>query len=237
MRVRSTLCSASGLSDTAVGEQLRITDATKGQWRIRFIARDIPRLLNEPRCGTPRTIADEQVQKVLVRTLESRRANTAQWGTRSMAAAGGLRRPTVDPIYRPFGLPPHRSETVKRSTDPQFVKNVRDIVRLCLNRPERALVLCAAESCQSQALGRTQPIFAMRPRVPEREAHDYLRRGTTTMFAGLDIATGKVIGILHRQNCSVEFSNFLVWFEGETPPELDLSLDTHGTHKTASVRR
>ena len=156
-----------------------------------------------------------------------------------MAAATGLSRPTINRIWRAFGLQPHRTETFKLSPDPQLVEKVRDIVGLYLNPPERALVLCADEKSQIQALERTQPSLPMRPGQPERRTHDYTRHGTTSLFAALDVATGKVIGELHRRHRSTEFRKFLERIDDQVPAELEvhLILDNYGTHKTPLIHR
>jgi transposase len=156
-----------------------------------------------------------------------------------MAAATGMTRQTVHRIWKAFGLQPHRSDSFKLSTDPQSIEKVRDIVGLYLDPPERALVLCADEKSQIQALDRTQPTLPMRPGQAERRTHDYKRHGTTSLFAALDVATGKVIGELHRRHRSTEFRKFLDRIEGEVPADLEvhLVLDNYGTHKTPRVGR
>src|ERR1700739_4126028 len=155
-----------------------------------------------------------------------------------MAEASGLSHMTVQRIGKAFGLEPHRSETFKLSTDPQFVEKVRDIVGLYLNPPERALVLCLDEKTQIQALDRSQPVLPMRPGQAERRSHDYLRHGTTSLFAALDAKTGRVLGDMHRRHRSVEFRKFLDSIEAAVPDGLDvhLILDNYGTHKTALIR-
>ncbi len=222
-----------------MARELRVTNATVGKWRRRFISKGLGGLLDEPRCGAPRQITDEQVERVIVKTLESTPRDATHWSTRSMAAASGLSRPTIHRIWRAFGLQPHRPETFKLSTDPQFIEKVRDIVGLYWNPPERALVLCADEKSQIQALDRTQPILPLAPGLPEQRTHDYRRHGTTSLFAALDVATGKVIGELHRRHRSTEFRSFLERIDREVPADLDihLILDNYGTHKTPLVRR
>ena len=195
--------------------------------------------MDEPRCGAPRRITDEQVEQVVVRTLETKPASATHWTTRSMAEASGLSDTSVLRIRHAFGLQPHRSETFKLSNDPQLMEKVRDIVGLYLHPPEAALVLCVDEKCQIQALDRTQPLLPRRPGIPERQTHDYHRHGTTTLFAALDIGSGKVIGDLHRRHRSTEFLSFLQRIDAEVPADLDvhLVLDNYGTHKTPSVPR
>lgn len=239
LRSRIILRSLSGLSNTQVATELGITGDTVGKWRNRYIAKGLAGLLDEPRSGAPRRIGDDQVEAVVVKTLESTPPDATHWSTREMAKVSGLSDTTVLRIWRAFGLQPHRSETFKLSNDPQLVEKVRDIVGLYLNPPERALVLCADEKAQIQALDRTQPIFPMRPGTPERRTHDYRRHGTTSLFAALDVATGKVIGQLHRRHRAVEFRSFLDRIDKEVPADLEvhLVLDNYGTHKTPLIHR
>jgi transposase len=209
------------------------------KWRQRFVDRRLDGLLDEPRPGTPRKVSDAEVERVLTMTLESTPKDATHWSTRSLAAASGLSRSTVNRIWRAFALQPHRSETFKLSKDPLFIEKVRDIVGLYLNPPDRALVLCVDEKSQIQALDRTQPLLPMRPGQVERRTHDYARHGTTSLFAALDVKTGKVIGELHRRHRSTEFRKFLDTIDKSVPPEFDvhLILDNYGTHKTALIRR
>jgi transposase len=238
-RAHIVLLSSDGLSNTAVASRVGVINNTVGKWRRRFIERGCAGLLDEPRCGAPRKIGDEQVEAVVVKTLESTPKDATHWSTRSMAQASGLSRPTVNRIWRAFGLQPHRTDTFKLSNDPQLVEKVRDIVGLYLNPPERALVLCADEKAQIQALDRSQPILPMRPGQPERRTHDYRRHGTTSLFAALDVATGKVIGEVHRRHRAIEFRGFLDRVDREVPNDLDvhLILDNYGTHKTPLIHR
>ena len=239
LRARIVLGAAAERSNTQVADELGVTKQTVGKWRQRFLERRTEGLLDEPRPGVPRTIDDAQVEAVIVRTLESIPADATHWSTRSMAQTCGLSQSTVSRIWRAFGLQPHRSETFKLSTDPLFVEKVRGIVGLCRNPPERALVLCVDEKTQVQALDRSQPLLPMRPGQVERRTHDYLRHGTTSLFAALDVASGKVIGDCHRQHRSIEFRKFLDTIDASVPPDLDvhLVLDNYGTHKTALIRR
>src|SRR5713101_3148058 len=239
LRSQIVLLCSGGSSNSEVARELRITNATVGKWRSRFIAKGVAGLLDEPRSGAPRRISDEQVEAAIVKTLESTPRDATHWSVRSMAAASGLSRPTVHRIWKAFGLQPHRTETFKLSTDPQLIEKVRDIVGLYLNPPERAMVLCADEKTQIQALDRTQPILPMRPGQAERRTYDYKRHGTTSLFAALDVASGKVIGELHRRHRSTEFRKFLDRIDAEVPHELEvhLVLDTYGTHKTPLIHR
>ena len=216
-----------------------MTNATVGKWRSRCLAKGLAGLLDEPRSGAPRRISDDQVEAVVAKTLETTPRNATHWSTRSMAAASGLSRPTINRIWRAFGLQPNRTDTVKLSNDPQLVEKIRDIVGLYVNPPDQALVLCADEKSQIQALDRTQPVLPMRPGQVERRTHDYRRHGTTSLFAALDVATGKVIGETHRRHRVTEFRSFLQRIDDEVPADLDihLVLDNYGTHKTPLIRR
>jgi len=238
LRARIVLASAEGLDNKTVAAKQRVDVHTVSKWRSRFVADRLDGLLDAPRPGAPRTIADAQVDAIIAKTLESVPAGATHWSTRSMARAADLSQSTVTRIWRAFGLQPHRQETFKLSSDPLFVEKVRDIVGLYLDPPLKAMVLCVDEKSQIQALDRTQPILPMAPGIPERRTHDYMRHGTTTLFAALDIATGKVIGELHRRHRSSEFLQFLRTIEANVPPKLDVHLvmDNYGTHKTASIK-
>ena len=239
LRARIILRSADGLSNLAVGQELHLGNKAVGKWRSRFIAKGLAGLLDEPRPGAPRQITDEQVERVVIKTLESTPRDAAHWSTRSLAAASGISRPTVHRIWRAFGLQPHRTQTFKLSNDPQFIEKVRDIVGLYFSPPEHALALCADEKAQIQALDRSQPVLPMRPGTPELWTHDYRRHGTTSLFAALDVATGKVIGELHRRHRSSEFRSFLDRIDKAVPAQLEvhLILDNYGTHKTPLIQR
>ena len=239
LRARIVLDCACGLTNTAVAQQRQVTKQTVGKWRGRFVAQRLDGLLDEPRCGAPRSVEDAQVEAVIVRTLESKPKDATHWSTRSMAQESGLSHMTIRRIWNAFGLEPHRSETFKLSTDPQFVEKVRDIVGLYLNPPDRALVLCVDEKSQIQALDRSQAVLPMRPGQAERRSHDYHRHGTTSLFAALDAKTGKVLGALHRRHRSADFRKFLDRIDASAPAGLDvhLILDNYSTHKTALIRR
>ncbi|MFF7920921.1 IS630 family transposase, partial [Streptomyces mirabilis] len=165
--------------------------------------------------------------------------NATHWSTRSMAKEMGLSQSSVSRIWRALGLQPHRSETFKLSTDPYFIDKVHDVVGLCLDPPERALVFCVDEKSQIQALDRSQPVLPMMPGVPERATHDHVRAGTTTLFAALEVATGKVIGSLHRRHRAEEFKKFLIKLDKEVPAGLDVHLicDNYATHKTPAIKK
>jgi transposase len=239
LRSRIVLRCASGLQNMEVAEQLGVSQQMVCKWRRRFIDRRIDGLLDEPRPGTPRKITDEDVERVIVQTLETTPRDATHWSVRSMAKESGLSHATVHRIWRAFSLQPHRSETFKLSKDPLFVEKVRDIVGLYLDPPDKALVLCVDEKSQIQALDRTQPLLPMRLGQPERQTHDYVRHGTTSLFAALDVATGKVIGECHRRHRAVEFKKFLATIDAQVPEPLDVHLimDNYATHKTPDIRR
>jgi transposase len=239
LRARILLRCAEGFDNGAVAVEMGITGQTVGKWRSRFIEKRLEGLLDEPRPGAPRQIRDEDVERVLTVTLESTPRDATHWSTRSMARVSGLSQTAVSRIWRAFALQPHRSETFKLSKDPLFIEKVRDIVGLYLNPPDRALVLCVDEKAQIQALNRTQPLLPMRPGQPERRTHDYVRHGTTSLFAAFDVATGRVIGQFHRRHRAAEFLKFLERIDSQVPAELDihLILDNYGTHKTPRTRR
>ncbi len=230
---------AEGGANRQVAAELRLANNTVGKWRTRFIQRGLAGLLDEPRCGAPRTISDDQVESVVTATLETMPQDATHWSTRSLALQSGISYASVRRIWHAFGLQPHRVESFKLSTDPQFIAKVRDIVGLYLNPPEKALVLCVDEKSQIQALDRTQPILPMAPGMAERRTHDYRRHGTTSLFAALDVATGKVIGETHRRHRSSEFKSFLDRIDREVPNDLEVHIvvDNYGTHKTPLIRR
>jgi transposase len=238
-RSRIVLAAAEGLKNTEISQRLSLDQTTVRKWRSRFARDRLDGLVDEPRPGRPRTIGDAQVEEVIVRTLESTPKDATHWSTRSMAAEVGLSQTAVSRIWRAFGLQPHRSGTWKLSKDPQFVAKVRDIVGLYLDPPERAVVLCVDEKSQIQALDRTAPILPMLPGTPERATHDYKRSGTSSLYAALDITTGKVIGSLHARHRAIEFKKFLATLDREVPAELDVHviLDNSSTHKTPAIQR
>lgn len=239
LRARLILACATGQSNTAVATRFGVTKQMVGKWRGRFVRQRLDGLLDEPRPGAPRTVRDADVERVVTLTLEAMPRHATHWSTRTLAARCGLSRATVHRIWRAFALQPHRTETFKLSTDPWFIEKVRDIVGLYLNPPDKALVLCADEKSQIQALDRTQPLLPMRPGQAERRTHDYRRYGTTSLFAALDVQTGRVIGECHRRHRAREFRQFLDTLEAAVPAALDvhLILDNYGTHKTPAIHR
>jgi len=238
-RARIVLAAAEGRSNEAIATELSVTAHTVGKWRRRFLEQGPDGLLDEPRPGAPRTIGDERVEAVIVTTLEHKPADATHWSTRSMARATGMSQASISRIWRAFGLQPHRAESFRLSTDPLFIEKVRDVVGLYLDPPERAVVLCVDEKSQIQALARFQPILPMLVGTPERRSHDYVRHGTTSLFAGLDTLTGRVIGALHRRHRASEFRAFLERIDAEVPAGLavHLVLDNYATHKTPAIRR
>jgi transposase len=239
LRARLVLLSAKGVSNQDVAARLHITPQTVSKWRGRFVERGLDGLLDEPRPGAPRTIADAAVEQVITLTLETTPQNATHWSTRLMAARTGMSQSAISRIWRAFGLQPHRSETFKLSSDPLFIEKLRDIVGLYLNPPDKALLLCVDEKSQIQALDRTQPLLPMRPGQIERRTHDYVRHGTTSLFAALVVKTGQVLAQCHRRHRSVEFRKFLDHIDANVPEDLDVHLivDNYGTHKTALIQR
>ena len=239
LRARIVLSAAEGLSSSEVARRLGIQFGTVSKWRNRFAEQRLDGLVDEPRPGQPRKITDAQVEEVIVKTLETTPPDATHWSTRSMAREVGLTQSAVHRIWRAFGLQPHRQETWKLSKDPQFIDKVRDVVGLYLDPPERAVVLCVDEKSQIQALDRTAPIFPMLPGVPERATHDYKRSGTSSLYAALDITTGKVIGSLHSRHRAVEFKKFLQTLDREVPSELEVHvvLDNASTHKPPAIQK
>jgi transposase len=239
LRSKVVLACAQGLDNKQVAAKLGVVPATVSKWRRRFVEQRLDGLLDEPRPGGPRSISDEQIEAVIVATLERTPRDATHWSRASMAAETGLSRSTIGRIWREFRLKPHLVDTFKLSGDPQFIEKVRDVVGLYLDPPERALVLCVDEKSQIQALDRSAPVLPMMPGMPERRTHDYVRSGTTTLFAALDVASGQVIGSLHRRHRAVEFRKFLAKIDAEVRADLDVHLicDNLSTHKTPAITK
>jgi transposase len=239
LRCRIVLACASGASNAEVATQLRVSRPTVTKWRSRFVARRLEGLADEPRPGAARTITDEQVEQVLVMTLETTPKDATHWSTRSLARQLGMSQSAISRIWRAFGLKPHLVDTFKLSTDPQFIDKVRDVVGLYLNPPEAAMVLCVDEKSSIQALDRTAPILPLLPGVPRRQTHDYTRHGTTNLDAALDVASGKVISQMTPRHRAVEFKRFLAQVERAVPAGLELHVicDNSSTHKTPTIQR
>jgi len=239
LRARIVLAAAGQLTNREIAAVEGVSAPTVTKWRGRFAAKRLEGLLDEPRPGRPRTITDEQVERVVITTLESKPKDATHWSTRSMAKEVGVTADAVMRIWHAFGLQPHRQETWKLSKDPQFIEKVHDICGLYLNPPERAVVLAVDEKSQIQALDRTAPTLPMLPGTPERATHDYERNGTTSLYAALNVQSGEVIGSLHQRHRAVEFLKFLKRIDAAVPAGLTvhLVLDNASSHKTPAVRR
>ena len=223
-RARIVLACAAGTPNDAVAPRVRVTRQTVGKWRARFVAKRLDGLLDEPRPGAPRTVTDAAVERVITGRSRRRRRRDALEYPGDGAGRRAQPESTVSRIWRAFALQPHRGETFKLSTDPLFIDKVRDIVGLYLHPPDKALVLCVDEKAQIQALDRTQPLLPMRPGQVERRTHDYVRHGTTSLFAALDVESGHVIGDCHRRHRAVEFRKFLDTIDAAVPAALDVHL-------------
>lgn len=241
LRCRIVLECAKDRTNTQISRRLKVTMPTVGKWRERFGTHRMAGLADAPRPGQPRKITDAKVEEVITQTLESRPANATQWSTRSLAQHCGLTENAIHRTWKTFGLKPHLQENFKLSTDPVFVEKVRDVVGLYVNPPEqtRAVVLCVDEKSQVQAFERSQPLLPMRPGQAERKTHDYFRHSSTSLFAELEVATGKVIDQCHRQHRHQEFLRFLAKIDAEVPKhmEVHLIMDNYATHKTPKVEK
>jgi transposase/uncharacterized protein YerC len=239
LRSRIVLGCAEGRSNTDVAAACGVSAATVGKWRRRFCELRLDGLSDDPRPGRPASITAEQVEDVVVATLESTPEKATHWSRAKMAERTGLSASTIGRIWRAFELQPHRSETFKLLTDPLFVEKVYDIVGLYLDPPEAAVVLSVDEKRQVQALARSQPAFPMMPGMPEQRTHDYLRHGTTSLFAAFDVADGTVISSTHRRHRAIEFKKFLQKIDSQVPERLDVHLicEDYGTHKSPAIKR
>lgn len=226
-------------ANSAVASSLRTTNQTVGKWRKRFIEKRLDGLYDEPRVGAPRTISDEEVEAVIVKTLETKPKGRTHWSTRSMAASVGMSHATIGRMWRTFGLKPHVSRSFKISDDPQFVAKVRDVVGLYMNPPDHAVVLSFDEKPQIQALERAQPILPMDIGNPERQTHNYVRHGTLDLFAALNVASGKVIATCKKQHRAKDFTAFLAEIDQSVEPGLSIHvvLDNLSAHKAPPVHR
>jgi transposase len=238
-RGRVVLLAADGMTNLAIAERVGLGWDTVGIWRQRFAEKRLDGLYDEPRVGRPRSIGDDQVEAVVVATLEAKPEGATHWSTRSMAKKMGLTQSAVSRIWRAFGLQPHRTEVFQLSADPQLVEKVRDVVGLYLNPPDNAVVFCVDEKTAVQALERSQPLLPLHSGQPERRSHDYLRHGSLDLFAALNVATGEVIGRMRARHRSIEFVQFLDAIEEQVPSGLAVHvvLDNLSTHKTPRVQR
>ena len=238
LRSRIVLACADGADNKSVAAQLGCAQATVGKWRRRFVELRLEGQQDEPRPGRPPSVAIGQVEDVIVATLESTPRNATHWSRAKMAERTGLSKSTIGRIWKAFDLKPHRADTFKLSNDPLFVEKVVDVVGLYLNPPEGAVVLCVDEKSQVQALARSQPAFPMMPGMPERRTHDYVRHGTTTLFAAFDTADGTVITSVHRRHRTIELKKFLAKIDAQVPADLDVHLvcDNYGTHKSPAIK-
>jgi putative transposase len=238
-RSRIVLMAAEGMPTKGIAERLGVTTTTVWKWRERYREEGIQGLYGELRPGRPRSISDEKVAALVFKTLQTMPKHATHWTVRSMAQETKLSKSTVHRIWKTFGLQPHRQRHFKLSTDPFFVDKVRDIAGLYLNPPDKAVVLCVDEKSQIQALDRSQPMLPMGLGYAEGVTHDYVRHGTTTLFAALDIATGRVLTQCRRRHRHQEFLGFLRRIEANVPTELDVHIivDNYSTHKHGKVRR
>jgi putative transposase len=237
-RAKVVLWSAEGQTNSEIAERVGWTKATVGKWRQRFVDHRLAGLYDELRPGRPRSIEDEQIAALLKRTLSRKPAGGTHWSVRQAANKSGISKSTVHRLFQAFALQPHRTRSFKLSTDPFFIEKVRDIVGLYLNPPDHAMVLCVDEKSQIQALNRTQPVLPMGLGYVEGITHDYVRHGTTTLFAALDVATGAVFTECKPRHRHQEFLSFLRSLDACVPAELDLHLiaDNYATHKHPKVR-
>lgn len=238
-RARLVLACADGVTDTVVARRYRTTNATVGKWRARFVTRRLEGLYDEPRVGAPRTISDDEVEAVIVKTLETTPKGETHWSTRTMAAKAGMSHTMIGRIWRTFGLKPHVTRSFKISPDPQLVDKVRDVVGLYMDPPHNAVVFAVDEKSQIQALQRAQPILPLDIGQPERRTHNYIRHGTLDLFAALNVATGEVLARVKRHHRAQDFVAFLGAIDESVEPALDVHvvLDNLSAHKAPAVHR
>jgi transposase len=239
LRAKIVLACAEGKTNLVVAAEFSCNKVTVGKWRQRFVDQRLKGLADEHRSGVPRSITDDHVEAIVVKTLTEKPSNATHWSTRSLAKATGMSQPTISRIWKAFGLKPWLEDTFKLSEDPLFIDKVRDVVGLYLNPPERAVVLCVDEKTQVQALDRTQPIFPMLPGTPARRSHDYVRHGTIDLYAALDLASEVVLHQLTKRHRAIEFKQFLEMIDQSVPADLAVHvvLDNSSTHKTPAIER
>jgi putative transposase len=237
-RAQIILMAARGCSSTEIVEKLRLDPSTVCVWRKRFVLKRVAGLHDEFRSGRPRSISDEEVAKLINKTISTKPANATHWTCRSAAEQSGISSATVHRVWRVLGIAPHREDTFKLSTDPFFIEKVRDVVGLYLSPPDKAIVLCVDEKSQVQALERSQPMLPLGLGYTECSTHDYIRHGTTTLFGALDTATGKVIAQCKPRHRHQEYLQFLRHIDANVPKDLDIHLivDNYATHKHAKVK-
>jgi transposase len=239
LRARIVLACAGGATNAEVAAAQRVHPATVSKWRRRFAIDRLEGLVDAPRPGAVRTIADETIEAVIVDTLESTPGEDTHWSTRGLAAKHGISKTTVAEIWRAFGLKPWKHDSFKVSPDPDLVEKIRDLVGLYMKPPDAAAVFAVDEKPQIQALDRTAPILPMLPTTPARATHDYERNGTVDLFAALDMARGTVISDIRTSHNQHDFVAFLNKINREVPAQLDVHiiLDNLSTHKTPKVQR
>jgi len=238
-RARIVLLAAQGIPNCTIAERINLSPQMVCKWRQRYLQPGLPGLHDELRSGRFRSVSDEEVAMLVLKTIQTKPQNGTHWTIRTVAKNTGLSQPTVHRIWQAFGLQPHRQRHFKLSTDPFFVEKVRDSVGLYLNPPDKVMVLCGDEKSQIQALDRTQPLLPMGLGYVEGVTHDYIRHGTTTLFAALDIATGQVLTCCKNRHCHQEYPQFLKQVDANVPPDLGIHLvvDNYSTHKHPRVKR
>lgn len=237
LRARIVLLASEGVANSAIATQLGCSEPTVRLWRQRFAEAGVAGLEEDlPGRGRPATYDERMVAKVISTTLGRPPKGETHWSSRAVAERVGVSASTVLRIWREHDLQPHRTRGFKFSTDPNLEAKVTDVVGLYLHPPEQAVVLCVDEKSQIQALDRTQPLLPLRPGQPERRTHDYVRHGTATLFAALDVASGEVTGRCYARHRHQEFLKFLQLVATRYPRgHLHLVLDNYRTHKHPEV--